>query len=382
MSQHDYVVDDASGAVVRADLNAALQAMASNNAGTSAPGTTYANMGWADTTDSLLKRRNAANTAWIIRDRLAAEGLVTKAAGFTAGVADFGRCFLCTAALTAAFAAAATLTDGWHAEFRNASAGDVVLDPNAAELVDGAATLTLKPGESAKVWCNGSALRTTGLPPAMTGDSGSGGVRGLVGAPAAGDAAAGKFWKADASWAVPAQGLVLIEAQDGIAAATLDFDSGISSTYDAYVIEGFLRPVTDDVALWLRVAEAGPAWQSDAADYRYAAQGIADSTNDLSVTSAGTAAQMALHLGGSAFGVGNDASEGIHFRIAFFKPSSTAYLKQFDWKIGYVTAGGRAATVQGSGHYTGAAAIVGARLLFSSGDIADGWAALYGLKKS
>ena len=38
----------------------------------------------------------------------------------------------------------------------------------------------------------------------MVGDSGSGGVHGLVPAPAAGDAAAGKFLKADGAWAAPA----------------------------------------------------------------------------------------------------------------------------------------------------------------------------------
>ena len=41
---------------------------------------------------------------------------------------------------------------------------------------------------------------------AMVGDTGSGGTKGLVPAPAAGDAAAGKFLKADGSYAVPAGG--------------------------------------------------------------------------------------------------------------------------------------------------------------------------------
>ena len=39
--------------------------------------------------------------------------------------------------------------------------------------------------------------------PVYIGDSGSGGVKGLVKAPASGDAAAGKFLKADGNWAVP-----------------------------------------------------------------------------------------------------------------------------------------------------------------------------------
>ncbi|MEY3412816.1 MAG: hypothetical protein RIQ70_1505, partial [Bacteroidota bacterium] len=40
----------------------------------------------------------------------------------------------------------------------------------------------------------------------MVGDSGSGGTKGLVPAPASGDSTAGKFLKADGSWAVPAGG--------------------------------------------------------------------------------------------------------------------------------------------------------------------------------
>ncbi len=42
--------------------------------------------------------------------------------------------------------------------------------------------------------------------PETVGDSGAGGAAGLVPAPAAGDAAAGKFLKADGTWDVPASG--------------------------------------------------------------------------------------------------------------------------------------------------------------------------------
>lgn len=49
--------------------------------------------------------------------------------------------------------------------------------------------------------------------PTMVGDSGTGGLEGNVPKPAAGDAAAGKFLKADGSWAVPpgASGLTYFE---------------------------------------------------------------------------------------------------------------------------------------------------------------------------
>ena len=59
MAQHDYVIDNSTGANVRADLNLVLQAILSNNSSTSAPSTTAAYMWWADTTTGILKIRNS-----------------------------------------------------------------------------------------------------------------------------------------------------------------------------------------------------------------------------------------------------------------------------------------------------------------------------------
>ena len=65
MAQHDYVIANANGATVRADINNALLAISSTNSGTSEPSTMYAYEMWVDTSNSLLKLRNAANNAWI-----------------------------------------------------------------------------------------------------------------------------------------------------------------------------------------------------------------------------------------------------------------------------------------------------------------------------
>lgn len=65
MAQHDYVIDNQTAPNFRSDLNNALLAIASNNSGSSAPSTTYANMMWYDTTNNILKMRNEANDAWI-----------------------------------------------------------------------------------------------------------------------------------------------------------------------------------------------------------------------------------------------------------------------------------------------------------------------------
>jgi len=66
MATHDYIISNASGAAVRADLNNALAAIVSNNSNASSPSTTYAYQWWADTTTGQLKIRNAANSAWIV----------------------------------------------------------------------------------------------------------------------------------------------------------------------------------------------------------------------------------------------------------------------------------------------------------------------------
>lgn len=65
MAQEDYTISNADGATVRADINSHLEAIATNNSGSSAPSTTFAFQWWADTTTGLLKIRNSANTAWV-----------------------------------------------------------------------------------------------------------------------------------------------------------------------------------------------------------------------------------------------------------------------------------------------------------------------------
>lgn len=74
MSQHDYNIANGGGAAVRADINAALLAILSMNSGATAPTTTKPYMMWFDTANSLLKMRNAADTAWVTGPQVDASG--------------------------------------------------------------------------------------------------------------------------------------------------------------------------------------------------------------------------------------------------------------------------------------------------------------------
>lgn len=65
MSQHDMTLDNASGLGFRSDANNALQALASQSSGASAPSPTFPCQVWGDTGTGRLKQRNAANSAWL-----------------------------------------------------------------------------------------------------------------------------------------------------------------------------------------------------------------------------------------------------------------------------------------------------------------------------
>jgi len=65
MATHDYVLDNATGANFRSDLNNALAAIVSNNSSSTEPSTKYAYQWWADTNEGVLKIRNSSNDGWV-----------------------------------------------------------------------------------------------------------------------------------------------------------------------------------------------------------------------------------------------------------------------------------------------------------------------------
>ena len=60
-----WTIPNSGGSTYRAAVNTALAAVQSSSSGTAAPSPTVAGMLWYDTTNSILKRRNTANTGWI-----------------------------------------------------------------------------------------------------------------------------------------------------------------------------------------------------------------------------------------------------------------------------------------------------------------------------
>jgi hypothetical protein len=72
------------------------------------------------------------------------------------------------------FAAAATLANGWFCYIRNAGTGEITLDPNGAETIDGFTSYIMYPGETRLVQCNGTSFTTIVLQSFYTVFTGSG----------------------------------------------------------------------------------------------------------------------------------------------------------------------------------------------------------------
>jgi hypothetical protein len=158
MSQHSFAIANEAGAAFRGDVNSGLQALASLSSGAAAPGTTYAHQFWADTTANLLKKRNAANSAWIAVRTLDETFVLSRSSNTILAGSDVGKTILASSSFTQTLTAAATLGDGWWVDYQNSGTGVITFDPNASETINGQTTLAFGPGESGTIYCNGSAF--------------------------------------------------------------------------------------------------------------------------------------------------------------------------------------------------------------------------------
>lgn len=85
-----------------------------------------------------------------------------KSGDYTSLASDDNAVHRFTAAATLTLTAAATLGANWHYCII-ADGGDLTIDPNGAETIDGAATLVLKDGYSVEIICSGAAFFTNKL---------------------------------------------------------------------------------------------------------------------------------------------------------------------------------------------------------------------------
>jgi len=83
---------------------------------------------------------------------------------YTAGVSDRAKAYVWTGgAGTLALTAAPSLGNDWFLQVRNGGTGDLTIDPNSSELINGATTLVLSPGDSCIIITDGVEFWTIGF---------------------------------------------------------------------------------------------------------------------------------------------------------------------------------------------------------------------------
>lgn len=177
---------------------------------------------------------------------------------------------------------------------------------------------------------------------------------------------------------------VFIEAKDASSSATIDFETGIGSTYDAYEVRlSNVKPATDDVALWLRIGTgATPTYQSGAADYSYNVAYI--NTGTIADEGNNSAAQIVMTgANGAGQGIGNASGEHYSGSLKFDNPESATDFQTFRFEASYLnTSTALNSVIGGGGKYNSATAVTAIRFLMSSGNIASGHFVLYGLRRA
>lgn len=274
----------------------------------------------------------ANGTANIMRSARTSDTIL--AAGDNATLID-----VTSGTFTQTFTAAATLASGWWCYVKNSGTGTITLDPNGAETIDGAATLTLKTGECRLVQCDGSGFYTT-----------------LV----AGGA-----------------GMTLLSTAVASNSATVDF-TGIDGTYDDYVVLLDNVVPASAAALWLRTStDGGSSFDAGASDYIYG--GYISRSAGTSAVVSNTGGSVINLSGGTS--VSTTASDGgITGQVQLFSPSAAAYT-HLQASLTFATSSTALSHLDISGGRQSAADVNAIRFLMSTGNIASGTFKLYGIKK-
>jgi hypothetical protein len=153
-----------SGTEERTELNDILAAILSNHSGASRPGyltdpgywtkevsgTVYESYFFDGTDDILIGTLNTSANTFVAAGQLGTFGSIvaSKTGSFSASITDFGTLFSCNATsgnITATIGATADLGTTWFAIYQktDASANTITIDPDSADTINGATTITL-----------------------------------------------------------------------------------------------------------------------------------------------------------------------------------------------------------------------------------------------
>jgi hypothetical protein len=175
--------------------------------------------------------------------------------------------------------------------------------------------------------------------------------------------------------------LVLISTASASASAAIDFTSGITSTYNEYLVTlTNIVPASDDTQLLFRVSEdSGATFKAGATDYTYAYSSEQEAGTD---ASGGSASATSIRIGVS---MSSTASKGgWSGELRFFAPAGTTQNKLVTFSGCWPrTSTPDFRSINGAGRFVlDTNAINAIRFIAAAGNLTSGTFSLYGVKKS
>ena len=201
------------------------------------------------------------------------------------------------------------------------------------------------------------------------------------------DAGGNTLWTSDGSGTLSnvnsaLQGnMIFISSQTASSSASVEFTSGIDSTYDEYVFYCInAKPASNDQDFSFQVNATGQSGYNEVITSTYFASPAREDNVDASL-SYDTSEDQANGTGEQTLTrrQKNDADTGVSGELHLFSPSSTTYVKHFYGRIHGTTNSNQAQDVFVAGYINVTAAITDVRFKFASGNF-DGTIALYGIK--
>jgi len=176
-------------------------------------------------------------------------------------------------------------------------------------------------------------------------------------------------------------GMTLISEQTASSSATIDFTSGIDSTYDSYVFKFInIHPSTDDATFRFQGStNSGSSYGINiTSTYFVAVHDEADSSTSLEYNTDKDLAQS-TNFQNVISSIGNDNDQSGSGTLHLFNPSSTTFVKHFISRSNRAYSGDYTVDEYMAGYFNTTSSVDAVQFKMSSGNIDSGVIKLYGI---
>jgi hypothetical protein len=174
--------------------------------------------------------------------------------------------------------------------------------------------------------------------------------------------------------------LNLISTQTASSSSTIDFTSGIDSSYKEYIFKFIdIHPATDGAILQCNGRDGGSSFDATKTTtffYAYHDEGDSDTTLEYNASYDIAQSTSAFRIS-NLLGNGND--ESYSGTMHLFDPSNTTFVKHFILRASMYQSGSYSFDINVAGYFNTTSAIDGLQFSMSSGNIDSGTIKLYGV---